>query len=474
MKSWIIMTVLMTAAAMTGLAQTTVLTYVGAGGNTASELWNAENEVWTSDGEDRIAWVDGAVAQFNTAGTVYLLEQVNVSGILCATGVSSGIEAVSDKNNTTLALSEGFFVDVGAGDTFSIGFNLNVSGNIEKRGAGTLYMLDREYGGVVSMLAGIIRVINGGTWSNLSLRSDSTETVSLKYVVPSTTTVTIGGIAGSNPNMTMSTDATGNASATTRFNQSYNSVFCGKLASNAGSKGKQSYGKLGAGVLDLQGTSSYQGAFEITGGGLLINGPTGNATANASAMSPGMAVTVAAGAFLGGASQMNFNDHLNLNGTLAPGGGVDPVSGEYTNSIGTLTLNLGTYSNLNLRAGCKLRYELETSEWSDSVAVLRGSLNLGMGFMTNIVTNVVQEVVTSVTTNITTYGVFDLNNCEFTYGEAFAPGVYTLVSSPKPVLGVLGPKVKGRVGFMPIELAVEETSLVLRVSPPPETILRLF
>jgi autotransporter-associated beta strand protein len=122
-----------------------------------------------------------------------------------------------------------------------------------------------------------------------------------------TRSVTINGLSG---NGTVGTSAAGAASFTVGANDQTSS-YSGVIQDGAGAVVLT---KTGAGTLTLGGTNTYTGITTVSNGALIVNG----------SLAPGSAVTVLAGAALGGMGTVS--GPVTLNGSLSPGSGVGTLS----------------------------------------------------------------------------------------------------------------------------------------------------
>jgi fibronectin-binding autotransporter adhesin len=148
-------------------------------------------------------------------------------------------------------------------------------------------------------------------------------------------------------------------------------TFDGNISSNSAKAGSLVLlNKIGTGKLTLNGTSTFTGGTTVDAGSLIVNNPTGSGTGSG-------ALSIAAGATLGGTGRIGSATTVDDYAILAPG-----------NSTGTLTfdgsLTLGEFSELN--------FELGTS---NDLVVCNGALSLN--------------------------GVLNVTN-----GPGFGPGTYTL------------------------------------------------
>ncbi|MDR2844621.1 MAG: autotransporter-associated beta strand repeat-containing protein, partial [Puniceicoccales bacterium] len=110
-----------------------------------------------------------------------------------------------------------------------------------------------------------------------------------------------------------------------------------------------------AGVLEIQGAQAGNGAFDVTGGTLLVKGSIGTG-----------AVTVSGTGILGGTGTINGAITIEEGGTLSPGASVETLSitGDVTFKAGsTLLIELQyvgdqwTYDVLNVSSGVTLTFE---------------------------------------------------------------------------------------------------------------------
>jgi autotransporter-associated beta strand protein len=90
--------------------------------------------------------------------------------------------------------------------------------------------------------------------------------------------------------------------------------------------------KAGSGTFELTGNNGFAGGVDVNAGTLLVNNASGLGTGTG-------AVTVAANATLGGKGTIvpNVGNLVTINGTLAPGGELDP-GGTLVNPINTLSI----------------------------------------------------------------------------------------------------------------------------------------
>jgi hypothetical protein len=178
-------------------------------------------------------------------------------------------------------------------------------------------------------------------------------------------------------------------------NLNSNAIYAGTLADDnttSRTNGLTALEKVGTGVLVLSkadgnaqtatGTTQsngYSGGTTVTGGKLLVTNTSGSGTG-------GGAVTVGASGTLGGSGIINPNSGtaagtlntaagITVSGVLSPGGSVSATTGgTFSNTIGTLTFNLGnTTGNLTLNSGATLSFDLGASLTSDNISIVSGA-----------------------------------------------------------------------------------------------------
>jgi autotransporter-associated beta strand protein len=118
--------------------------------------------------------------------------------------------------------------------------------------------------------------------------------------------------------------------AAVQFNRSNAATYDGAIS------GSGTVTKLGSGTLTLTGTSGYTGATTVSAGSLFLQGRLGNT-----------AVTVENGATFGGSGVSTGSVTVSSGGIFAPGG-VAPGSIEGVLTVGSLTLNGGSNTNLDI------------------------------------------------------------------------------------------------------------------------------
>jgi hypothetical protein len=175
---------------------------------------------------------------------------------------------------------------------------------------------------------------------------------------------------------------------------------------------------LGAGVLTLAGSNTYNGPTTVSQGELVVNG---------SLVSP---VTVNNGGALRGTGSLSTVT-VNSGGHLAPG-----------DAPGLLTLS----GSLSLLSGAKMDYELDTPLDSDEIYMPTSLLSLhGQQFS-------------------------DFN---FTALGGFGPGSYTLIDAGS-ISGSLGGNTGGTINGLPATLAIQGNDVVLTVVVPEPGTLALL
>lgn len=144
--------------------------------------------------------------------------------------------------------------------------------------------------------------------------------------------------------------------------------FAGVLENNAnGSFGLAALNKVGTGTLQLSvaGGNLYTAGTTITAGRLLVSNTTGTGTGTG-------IVTVGVSGILGGSGIIaaSGSNGITVNGALAPGGSVSaPTGGSFSNSTGTLTLNMAnTTGTVQMNSGATFQMELGSAGASLALA----------------------------------------------------------------------------------------------------------
>ena len=119
--------------------------------------------------------------------------------------------------------------------------------------------------------------------------------------------------------------------------------------------------KNGEGVLTLTGTNTYTGATLINAGGLRVNGALASDT-----------VTVASGAFLGGAGTISGDVVVQSGGILAPGNSPGLLT------VGSLMLNAGSFTQMELNGTATAGVDYDQIRVTGE-ATLGGTLELILG-----------------------------------------------------------------------------------------------
>jgi len=168
-------------------------------------------------------------------------------------------------------------------------------------------------------------------------------------------TTTINGLNGTGTVSYQNSAASGFALG----DNNANGTFSGVIQNTSGTL---NFSKIGTGTQILSGANTYNGTTTVSAGTLIINGSIGSTNA----------VTVAAGAHLGGSG--TINGAVNVSGTLAPG-----------NSPGNLTVNNnvtildgGAVSMEIAGATVGTQYDRVTMTGASSVFSLNGTNNLAL------------------------------------------------------------------------------------------------
>lgn len=166
------------------------------------------------------------------------------------------------------------------------------------------------------------------------------------------TGATGGSLALDGGGVTANWDATLNAPIILQASQSWN-VAAGKtLTVKSTISGSVSLYKTGAGVVDLQGSSTNSGAVQVSAGTLQASNASGSATGSG-------AVTVKTGASIAGVGFIGGPVVIESGGTAAPG---NPT---LAGGIGTLTIN----SSLTANAGSTLDFHVGASGANDHLTI---------------------------------------------------------------------------------------------------------
>ena len=188
------------------------------------------------------------------------------------------------------------------------------------------------------------------------------------------TTLTLGGLSGNKDLASLfRADATGGPGGTTALG-GYSGVTALTLNPLSGTQtysaiiadgaAGMTLAKTGAGTQVLSGVNTYSGATAVNNGTLLVNSPGSLASTSA--------VTVAAGAALGGNGAINGTVNASAGGLLAPGG---------AGTIGTLTLADNSASSLTLNGNALLFDLPNTGSTSDLIAITGGLVLNGANYL---------------------------------------------------------------------------------------------
>ncbi|HEY8994004.1 MAG TPA: autotransporter-associated beta strand repeat-containing protein, partial [Lacunisphaera sp.] len=239
------------------------------------------------------------------SGTNGALENVSGSNSLAGQVILSNSATVMTDSASALALTGGVNVGTraltvkGSGTT-TIGAITGTTGslNVNAAGGGLVDLTGANtYTGATSVTAGSLELGNGGTSGSLSTSSAITDNGSL--------------IVNRSNSVAQGTDFSGSAIS-----------------------GSGSFQQIGTGTTTLNAANTYHGGTTVSSGGLLVsNGLSGSATGTGS-------LTVNAGAFLGGAGQVNASGFAI--GGAGPQAQVQVGNGADTTSV--LALN-GTNAN---------------------------------------------------------------------------------------------------------------------------------
>jgi len=336
---------------------------VGNGGTSGSITGNVVNyRTLAFDRSDDIAFA-GTISgsgdvQKDGAGSLTLAGVNSYSGgtvIRAGTLIGSATSFGSGQiqNNASLVIDQ-------PGDA-TFANEINGSGDVTKRGAGTLTLTGANaYTGGTTILAGtlvgsVTSFGSGGITNNAALAIDQAVNASFANAIDGSGSFTKRGagtltLAGTNSYTggTTITDGTlvGSAAsfgsgaitndAALVIDQPVNAAFANAIS------GAGTFTKRGAGILTLTGTSTLGGQTTVEAGRLSVNGSLASS-----------AVTVASGATLAGSGTVGAT-LVQSGATIAPG-----------NSIGTLTVN----GNLVLAPGSTYAVEIAGSGASDRIAV---------------------------------------------------------------------------------------------------------
>ena len=225
----------------------------------------------------------------------------SISGDNVVSGtVTLGSDARINADAGSLTLSGGTITGSGFGLTLGGGGDMTVSsvigtgsGTLTKDSTGQLTLTAANtYTGLTTVNSGTLSIGNGGTTGSVA-----------------------GGIANN---------------AAVEFNRSNAATYDGAIS------GSGTVTKLGNGTLTLTGTSGYTGDTTVSAGSLFLQGRLGNT-----------AVTVENGATFGGSGVSTGSVTVSSGGIFAPGG-VAPGSIEGVLTVGSLALNAGSNTNLDI------------------------------------------------------------------------------------------------------------------------------
>lgn len=234
--------------------------------------------------------------------------------------------------------------------------------------------------------------------------------------------------------MNLSFDGTGSVNVSSSMGQ------------QSGSTGAQTYNikQAGTGTTTLSGANTYNGTTAVSAGKLFVNGTHDG----------GAAYTVSGTGLLGGSGAITTANNAGI--TVSAGA---RLSAGAENSVGTLTMNLGTGS-FNVSAAlagdsASLLFDLGAVGSSDKVL-------LGTGTTLNIGTNVLN------------FGDF-----VFTTTTGFGSGVYTLFESSTTIAGtLLSGQLSGTIDGLDavLSLSGDSQSILLTVTaiPEPANVALLF
>ena len=265
----------------------------------------------------------GGNGTYNLSGGLLILPSLIQGSGTAAFNFSGGTLQASSAFSSSLPMTLG---NSGGGATFNMaGFAVTLSGplsgpgSLTKLGSGTLTVTaSNSYSGATAIDNGVLSFANGGLGSSGS--------------------ITLGGSStlqwyGTNTQDVSSRLAIANGAAATLDTQG-NSVV---LASDFGGGSTGSLIKVGGGTLTLNGNTTYSGSTAVNAGTLLLDGS--NATA---------AISVAAGATLGGAGSVNAV-HVAPGGDVAAGaaglGSLTVSSLTFSGSGAVSISNVGNYSS---------------------------------------------------------------------------------------------------------------------------------
>ncbi len=265
-----------------------------------------------------------ATSKFAFGGAAGANSSLNVTGTTTST-IAGRLNLRADNANTNVDIT----VDTAATLNVTAAITGGATVGLTKKGAGILTLAGTNtYAGLTTVNAGLVEITNASSLGNGS----GTNKLTLNG----------GGIrwgAAAGGDISARLNALGASGAT--FNTNGHSI-----AFATGLSGTGGLTKSGTGTLTLNGDSNYSGATAVDAGSLLVNGSLGHT-----------ALSVAAGATLGGSGTLGGQTTINRGAILAPG-----------NSPGTLTFTHG----LTLNSGAILDFELGST--SDLIRVSGGTL----------------------------------------------------------------------------------------------------
>ncbi len=373
---------------------------------------------------------NGSVFTINAGGTLDINNQGDLIGGLSGAGsvITTGTPLLQLGNQTRTfsgVISGGLnLVKRGGGDQILSGVN-TFTGTTSINNVGTTATLT-----LGNPLALQNSALNLNTASGTAGTTAGTATTGLRTTV---TALTLGGLFGTQDLASVfRQDSTGGPGGTTALG-GYSGVTALTLNPAAGvtrtytaiiadGAAGMTLTKTGAGTQVISGVNSYTGATAVNGGTLLVDSPGSLAATSA--------VTVAAGATLGGNGTINGTVNAALGGLLAPGG---------AGTIGTLTLANDSASSLTLN-GSTLLFDLpNTVTTGDLINITGASGGLTLNGANTIVLNAPSGLVPEGTYTLMTYsaqtgsGTLTFQNGTTTFGNA------SLTVGPTSVTLAVGP-----------------------------------